>query len=90
MIQQVEDIQNRVRNHLCYFQTAIEILDALKNASRKNDTNRINSLVRYLEDTELMSNAQKQIDWFISLGAAMDNKIADTSFNIEEYINELS
>lgn len=90
MIQQIEDIQNRVRNHLCCFQTAIEILDALKNASRKNDTNRINSLVRYLEDTELMSNAQKQIEWFISLGAAMDNKIADTSFNIEEYINELS
>lgn len=90
MIKEPEDIQNRVRNHLCYFQTTIEILDALKNASRKNDTNRINSLVRYLEDTELMSNAQKQIDWFISLGAAMDNKIADTSFNIEEYINELS
>ena len=31
---------------------------------------------------------QKQIDWFISLGKAMDNKIADKSFDVEKYINE--
>ncbi len=89
MKQPHENIQNRIRNHLGSFQTAIDILTALKNASIKNDQNQINLLVIYLEKTELMDDAQKQVDWFISLGTAMDNKIADNSFDVDKYIKEL-
>jgi hypothetical protein len=73
----VEDIQNRVRNHLCVFQTVKELIES-------KDTQ---TLSAFLKNTNLTEIMQKQIDWFISLGKAMDNKIADKSFDVEKYIN---
>lgn len=82
MVQPVEDIQNRVRNHLGPFQTAIDILELIQD----EDQNKLDKLIEYIKKTDLPKNAQKQIDWFISLGAAMDIKINDKNFNVEEYI----
>lgn len=90
MKQPIENIQNRVRNHLGSFQTAMDILNILKNALMENDQDQINLLSVYLKKTELMDSMQNQIYWFISLGAAMDNKITDKSFDVEKYIKELS
>ena len=82
MVQHVEDIQNRVRNHLGPFQTAIDILELIQDG----DPTKLDKLIEYIKKTDLPENAQKQIDWFISLGAAMDIKINDKNFNVEEYI----
>ena len=82
MIQPIEDIQNRVRNHLVPFQTVIDILELIRNG----DQNELDKLIEYIKKTDLPKTAQKQIDWFISLGAAMDIKINDKNFNVEEYI----
>lgn len=82
MVQSVEDIQNRVRNHLGPFQTAIDILKLIQDG----DPTKLDKLIEYIKKTNLPENAQKQIDWFISLGAAMDIKINDKNFNVEEYI----
>lgn len=89
MKQPIENIQNRVRNHLGSFQTAVDILNVLKNALIENDQDQITLLNVYLKKIELLDNMQNQIDWFISLGAAMDDKIADKSFDVEKYIKEL-
>lgn len=82
MAQPIEDIQNRIRNHLVPFQTAIDILRLI----RDGDQNELDKLIEYIKKTDLPKTAQKQIDWFISLGAAMDIKINDKNFNVEEYI----
>ena len=82
MIQPIEDIQNRVRNHLVPFQTVIDILGLI----RDGDKNELDKLIEYIKKTDLPKTAQKQINWFISLGAAMDIKINDKNFNVEEYI----
>ena len=82
MVQPVEDIQNRVRNHLGPFQTVIDILKLIQDG----DPTKLNKCIEYIKKTDLPENAQKQIDWFISLGAAMDIKINDKNFNVEEYI----
>ena len=82
MIHPVEDIQNRVRNHLVPFQTVIDILGLI----RDGDQNELDKLIEYIKKTDLLKTGQKQIDWFISLGAAMDIKINDKNFNVEEYI----
>ena len=82
MVQPVEDIQNRVRNHLGPFQMAIDILELIQDG----DPPKLNKYIEYIKKTDLPKNAQKQIDWFISLGAAMDIKINDKNFNVEEYI----
>lgn len=82
MAQPIEDIQNRVRNHLGPFQTAIDILELIKDG----DPTKLDKHIEYIKKTNLPENAQKQIDWFISLGAAMDIKINDKNFNVEEYI----
>ena len=82
MIQPIEDIQNRVRNHLVPFQTVIDILELI----RDGDQNELDKLIEYIKKTDLPKTAQKQINWFISLGAAMDIKINDKNFNVEEYI----
>ena len=85
----IEDIQNRVRNHLSPFQTAIDYLNLLKKASYKNDDAYIKSLVKYIQTTDLINTAQEKINWFISLGAAMDRKINDETFDVEQYISEM-
>lgn len=82
MVQPIEDIQNRVRNHLGPFQTAIDILKLIQ----EGEPTKLNKCIEYIKKTDLPENAQKQIDWFISLGAAMDIKINDKNFNVEEYI----
>ena len=82
MIHPVEDIQNRVRNHLVPFKIAIDILELI----RDGDQNELDKFIEYIKKTDLPKNARKQIDWFISLGAAMDIKINDKNFNVEEYI----
>ena len=82
MAQPIEDIQNRVRNHLVPFQTVIDILGLIQDG----DQNELDKLIEYIKKTDLPKTAQKQIDWFISLGAAMDIKINDKNFNVEEYI----
>ena len=82
MVQPVEDIQNRVRNHLGPFQTTIEIIKLIQDG----DPTEVNKLIKYIKKSKLPENAQKQIDWFISLGTAMDIKINDKNFNVEEYI----
>ena len=82
MIQPIEDIQNRVRNHLVPFKIVIDILELI----RDGDQNNLDKLIEYIKKTDLPKNARKQIDWFISLGAAMDIKINDKNFNVEEYI----
>ena len=82
MAQPIEDIQNRVRNHLVPFQTVIDILGLI----RDGDQNELDKLIEYIKKTDLPKTAQKQIDWFISLGVAMDIKINDKNFNVEEYI----
>ena len=82
MIHPVEDIQNRVRNHLVPFKIVIDILELI----RDGDQNNLDKLIEYIKKTDLPKNARKQIDWFISLGAAMDIKINDKNFNVEEYI----
>lgn len=82
MIQPIEDIQNRVRNHLVPFKIAIDILGLI----RDGDQNELDKLIEYIKKTDLPKTAQKQINWFISLGAAMDIKINDKNFNVEEYI----
>ena len=82
MAQPIEDIQNRIRNHLVPFQTAIDILGLIQDG----DQNKLDKLIEYIKKTDLPKTAQKQIDWFISLGAAMDIKINDKNFNVEEYI----
>lgn len=82
MAQPIEDIQNRVRNHLVPFQTAIDILGLIQDG----DQNELDKLIEYIKKTDLPKTAQKQIDWFISLGVAMDIKINDKNFNVEEYI----
>ena len=75
----IEDIQNRVRNHLCTFLTVKELIES-------EDMQTLFELAKSTNLTEIM---QQQIDWFISLGKAMDNKIADKSFDVEKYINNL-
>ena len=82
MTQPIEDIQNRVRNHLVPFKIAIDILELI----RDGDQNELDKLIEYIKKTDLPKNGRKQIDWFISLGAAMDIKINDKNFNVEEYI----
>ena len=82
MIHPVEDIQNRVRNHLVPFKIAIDILELIQDGNQ----NELDKLIEYIKRTDLPKNARKQIDWFISLGAAMDIKINDKNFNVEEYI----
>lgn len=82
MAQPIEDIQNRVRNHLVPFQTVIDILGLI----RDGDQNELDKLIEYIKKTDLPKTAKKQIDWFISLGVAMDIKINDKNFNVEEYI----
>lgn len=89
MIREPEDIQNRIRNHLCPFQTATDILNEFKDISIEYDKEQLITLINYLKKVDLTTNLQNQINWFISLGAAMDNKIADTSFDVEKYIKEL-
>jgi len=90
MTQPIEDIQNRVRNHLCPFQTAVDILNAFKDISIEYDQEQLIALISYLKKTDLTTNLQKQIDWFISFGAAMENKIADKSFDVESYMKNLN
>ena len=63
-------------------QTVIDILRLIQDG----DQNELDKLIEYIKKIDLPKTAQKQIDWFISLGAAMDIKINDKNFNVEEYI----
>lgn len=83
MKQPVEDIQNRVRNHLCPFQIAIDIIENITNECNEE---KLHEIINFIKKSNLKNNLIKQIDWFISFGGAMDKKINDKSFDVELYI----
>ena len=96
--QTIESLTQRFNRHMGYqkdehdtkFYRAIRkygkdnfYIELLEEVSNQNE---LDKLIEYIKKTDLPKTAQKQIDWFISLGAAMDIKINDKNFNVEEYI----
>lgn len=81
----VEDIQNRVRNHLSSITTLINVVRDLIG----NDDEKKSILLPYIKRNDLCSIAERDVNWFISLGRAMDEKINDNSFDVENYIKNL-
>jgi len=86
MKNQVEDIQNRVRNHLSSIKNLICIVNDLVNA----DETKKALLFSYINNSKICSVAENDLNWFISLGKALDIKINDCTFEIEKYINEIN
>lgn len=84
MIKEPENIENRVRNTLGPLQTLHNICQMMvgEDADSKNSV----KLFEHLVNSDLIKNAQKSIDKLILLARASDKKLADPTFNIEEYI----
>ena len=84
MIKEPENIENRVRNTLGPIQTLHDI--ATEIVGLDADTIESVRAYEYLVNSDLIKNAQKSIDKLILLARAADKKLADPTFNIEEYI----
>lgn len=84
MIKEPENIENRVRNTLGPIQTLHDIVEQM--IGLDSDDNKSVKLYDYLVKSDLIKNAQKSIDKLILLARASDKKLADPTFNIEEYI----
>lgn len=84
MIKEPENIENRVRNTLGSIQTLHDIVEQMIGLDA--DDNKSVKLYDYLVKSDLIKNAQKSIDKLILLARAADKKLADPTFNIEEYI----
>ena len=84
MIKEPENIENRVRNTLGSIQTLHDIVEQMIGLDA--DDNKSVKLYDYLVKSDLIKNAQKSIDKLILLSRAADMKLADPTFNIEEYI----
>ena len=84
MIKEPENIENRVRNTLGSIQTLHDIVEQMIGLDA--DDNKSVKLYDYLVKSDLIKNAQKSIDKLILLARASDKKLADPTFNIEEYI----
>lgn len=84
MIKEPENIENCVRNTLGPIQTLHDIVEQMIGLDA--DDNKSVKLYDYLVKSDLIKNAQKSIDKLILLARASDKKLADPTFNIEEYI----
>lgn len=84
MIKEPENIENRVRNTLGPIQTLHDIVGQMIGLDA--DDNKSVKLYDYLVKSDLIKNTQKSIDKLILLARASDKKLADPTFNIEEYI----
>ena len=81
-VKPVEDIQNRVRNRLSPFKVAADLIKDIC------DDNKKDVLIAYLKEANFSEILNKQIDWFIRMGATLDLYINDPSFDIEKEMNK--
>lgn len=81
---EVEDIQNRVRNTLGSIQTLHDICEIL--VSEDADSEKSTQIYNYLVKSDIIKNTQASINKLIILAKAADMKIDDENFSIEDYI----
>jgi len=86
MINEPEDIQNRVRNTLGPLQTLTDICELLQN--NDPDSKLFKQTLDVLKRLDIHKHSQMSINKLILLAKAADMKINDKMFCIEDYIAE--
>lgn len=87
MEREIENVENRFRNKLTPFRMAAHVLKQLSMLGP--DEVNAESIYSYIKSTNLDDIVEKNVDWFIKAGQAIDKKIDDKTFNIEEEISNL-